>query len=431
MESAAPPRARPSPRRQQQQGGKLPQPPRRREEFAASSKLANAGAKIAAPGGAADASKKSPRRPQQSNSPPRRENTSARGGRSQNGSPSRRDNPSARGGNSRAANSARDAPAPASGASSPTDPGVLEQAAGEQTGTKAGEDLTARPRGEVKPYQAVTAGSKMASEEHHVDAIELARGGEVLLQRLADVNAANSELKRQLELQVHEVSTLQEAGNSQQQLLREFERQAEQARQAQRATIEAEVRAEIGEREEKLKAQLAEATEQARLDREDLMNRLQQMKGEVMHVQGERDEARERLRDCEERLGIASNTPGTQVSRAKGLEMELSLVKARFARETEAKKAAERASAESRAQQQELKVQLEKEGIQVRQLQKMAAEQTELANFRQEICNDLQLRLKDQKSEAESKLRYEKGKHEVVNRLEGILPRHFLMQALN
>merc|ERR1712185_167052 len=100
---------------------------------------------------------------------------------------------------------------------------------------------------------------------------------------------------------------------------------------------------------------------------------------------------------------------------------ELSLVRSRFARETEAKKAAERASAESRAKQQELKVQLEKEMMQVKQLQKALSEQAELANFRQEICNDLQLKLKDQQSQAEKQLIREKGKYELADRLESIL----------
>jgi chromosome segregation ATPase len=263
-----------------------------------------------------------------------------------------------------------------------------------------------------------------------VDPLELARGGEVLLRRLGDLNSANSDLRRQLELQVKEVSTLQDVGMSQQQLLRDFERQAEQARQAQEATTESKVRAQIGEREAQLQRELEETTEQARLDKEDFMARLHRMAGEFRHVEGERDEARERIRELEERLGINSNAPGTQAERTKGLDMELSLVRARLERETEAKKAAERASAESRAQQQDLKLQLEKEMLQVKHLQKALAEQSELASFRQEICNDLQVRIKDQKREADKRLLREKGKHEVVSRLEGILPRHFLIDAL-
>lgn len=409
MEAAAPSKGRPSPRRPQQ-AGRLPQPPRRREEFAASSKLANAGSKITAPSGAAVVSKTSPRKPQESRSP---------------GAPARQGNASARslGSAHEAHSSARDPPA--SGGSSPSEGGRFDEA----PRAKAGEDMTTR-RDDTKAHQDGNANYKAAGE-HHVDAIELARGGEVLLQRINDLNAANTELKRQLELQVKEVSTISEAGLSQQQLLREFERQAEQARQAQSTSIEARVRAEIGEREEKLRAELEEAHEQARLDREDLMARLQQVNGEVRHIQGERDEARERLREYEERLDAVANAPDAQASRTKGLEMEVNLVRARLARETEVKKAAERSSAESRAQQQELKVQLEREAMQVRQLQKVVSEQTELANFRQEICNDLQMRLKDQKTEAERKLRHEKGKVEVVSRLEGILPRHFLMQALS
>jgi len=282
-----------------------------------------------------------------------------------------------------------------------------------------GEDKAARSKVEPVP-----------EGDSYVDPLMLARGGEVLLRRMNDINSANSELRRQLELQVKEVSTLQEAGQSQNDLLRQFERQAEQARVAETANIEARVRAEIGQREVQLQEELDLANEQARLDREEFQQRFHQMDGEFRHIEGERDEARERIRELEGRLEGHANAPDAQAERMKGLEMELSLVRARFARETEAKKAAERASAESRAQQQDMKTHLEREVSHVKQLDKALAEQTELANFRQEICNDLQLRLADQKGEAEKNLRREKGKFEAVSRLEGILPRHMVMKAL-
>lgn len=273
-------------------------------------------------------------------------------------------------------------------------------------------------------------GNAAAAGEGHVDALELARGGEALLRRLTDLNNANADLRRQLELQVKEVSTLEQAGRSQQQLLREFERQAEQAKQAEAAAVEARVRAEVAERELQLQAERDEAREQAREERDGFQEKLRQSEGQRCRMEGERDEARERVREMEARFDSASNAPEAQETRTKALEMELSLLRARFARETEAKKAAEHVSAESRAQQQELKVQLEKEVGEKRHLQKALADQTELARFRQEVCNDLQLRMKDQKNEADKKLRREKGKIEAVNRLEGILPRHFLMNAL-
>lgn len=291
------------------------------------------------------------------------------------------------------------------------------------------EDLTARkPSGDDELTRKSSKVERPA--DRHVDALELARGGEVLLSRLGDLHSANADLRRQLELQVKEVGTLQEAGISQQQLLREFERQAEQIRKAEAAKIETRVREEIGQSEARLRTELDEANEQAKSDKEEFMSRLHQMAGELQHVEGERDEARERVRELEDRLGIPANAPEPQAERTKGLEMELSLVRARFARETAAKKAAERVSADSRAQQQDMQEQLEREVMQVKQLQKSLVEQTELAKFRQEVCNDLQLRLKDQKGESEKVLQREKGKFEAVSRLEGILPRHFLVQAL-
>jgi len=400
---------RPSPGRQQQSPrvspgrqqptGRLPQPPRRREEFAASSRLAGVGAKIAsvravsgaASGSAASETQGTPRRPQrQRRSPPRRGNVSARSNNSSTPSQAELEEPAPLGGEETTKQSARD-------------------------------EVTVKGR---------RAGDKAVGEERHVDALELAKGGEALLARLSDLNSANSDLRKQLELQVNEVSTLQDAGQSQQQLLREFERQADQARMAETVSIEARVRAEIGEREVQLQANLDQANEQFRIEREALTTRLRQRDGEVRHIEGERDEARERIRELEEKLDTAATAPEAQVARAKGLEMELSLVRARFARETEAKKAAERVNAESRAQQYEMKVSLEREVAQGKKLQKALAEQTELANFRQENYNDLQIKLTDQKSEAEKKLRREKGKMEAVSRLEGILPRHFLMNAL-
>jgi hypothetical protein len=293
-------------------------------------------------------------------------------------------------------------------------------------------DLTARrhQRDEARS-QGANAGYKQAGEgKPSVDALKLAQGGEVLLSRLSDFTNANADLRRQVELQTKEVSTLQDAGRDQQDLLRQFQRQAEQLRQAESVAIEAGIRAEIGERETQLRTELDELTEQSRIEREEFMVRMHQMDGEQRHLQGERDEARERVRQLEEKLNDVANAPEAQVARAKGLEMELNLLRTRFARETDAKKAAERASAESRAQQQDLKAHLEREKGQVHQLHKALAEQTELATFRQEISSDLQLKLKDQKTDAENKLRREKGKFEAVARLEGILPRHFLMQAL-
>lgn len=412
MEAGAQAKARPSPGRP----ARLPQQPRKREEFAASSKLAGAGAKIAA--SAPTPRDESPERPQEGRSPPRRGNPAARGNTSARGDSSARGSTSARGDSSaRGKTTRRDGSPPKSGAQ----PEQVE----------AAEDLTARRPPSDEAKTGGNASDKVAGEDRYVDALELARGGEALLRALGDLHSANTDLKRQLEHQVDEVVTLQEAGRGQQQLLRDFERQAEAAKHAETAKIEDRVREEIGQREAQLQKELDAANEQAEVDREEFKARLQEMDGDFKKIEGQRDEARGRIRELEERLGIAASAPEEQVERRQGLEMELSLVRARFARETDAKKAAERVSADSQARQQELKMHFDKAVAQVKQLQKALAEQTELANFRQEICNDLQLRLKDQVSEAETKLRREKGKFEAVSRLEGILPRHFLMQALS
>jgi len=248
------------------------------------------------------------------------------------------------------------------------------------------------------------------------------------LRRLADLSNANVDLRRQLEHQVKEVSTLEDVGRNQQQLLREFERQAEQARRTEAAEIEARVRAEVAQQEDELRGKLQEVQEQAGADREELLSRLRQVEGECRQREGERDEARERVRQVEARLDAKDSD--SQEKRIKALEMELQLVRARFAREVQAKEASERAGHEIRTQQQDLKAQLEREVNETRNLQRALAEQSELASFRQEICNDLQKRLKEQKTEADQRLKREKGKFEAVSRLEGILPKHLLMHAL-
>jgi chromosome segregation ATPase len=183
------------------------------------------------------------------------------------------------------------------------------------------------------------------------------------------------------------------------------------------------VRAEIGENEVKLQAELDESREKSNREREDLEKRLHDMEAHCHRITGERDEARERVREVEARASAPD-------ARTKALEMELNLLKSRYAREVEAKKAAESASVESRARQQEMRVSLEREVAQVREVQKSLAEQTELATFRQEICDELQSRSREMQKEAEQKLRREKGKFEAVSRLDGILPKHMLLKAL-
>lgn len=408
MDAQAQSRARRSPARPHP-SARLPQAPHRREEFSASSRLAGAGAKIADQGHVrADVALRSPRRP------PNHADSLAPRLPPQRRAPRSRVSP--RGGGD------------ASGTSTPSDATRAEQARLDASPRDHGEDFAESPRGEG----AEVDGPRLATAvgDGHVDAMELARGGEALLRRLADLNNANADLRRQLELQVKEVSTLEQAGQSQQLLLREFERQAEHSKRAEAAAVEARVRAEVAEREAQLMTELEETKEQARKEREDFFARLREIDGQRCRVQGERDEARERVHELENKYDCSPQAAETQDTRTKALEMEINLLRSRFVREEEAKKAAEHASAESRAQQQELKVHLEREVAEVRRLQKKLAEQTELASFRQELCNDLNLKIQDQKSHAERKLRREKGKIEAVARMEGILPGHFVLKAL-
>lgn len=424
--AAAPSRARP-----RAQAAKLPQRPRIREEFAASTRLAGAGAKIAtqglpaasaaAPFDKAAGEKASPRL-----QPPQQQRGNL---------PAPRTQLSAGPGHRGADRAARQAKAGVHSNAAATTPRSVESELLEEVlerNSMEGASAEASPRELAKPRHQDKSAAPEEFAEHrgHVDALELARGGEALLRRLADLSNANLDLKRQLELQVKEVAMLEDVGRNQQQLLREFERQADNSRQIETAAIESRVRAEVAEREEELQRELERVREQALADQEDLLQRLRQSEGECRVREGERDEARERLRQVEARLDAAMGAPENQEKRAKALEMELSLVRARFSREVEAKEAAERIGHESRAQQQDLKAQLEREINETRHLQRALAEQTELASFRQEVCNDLHKRLKEQKTEADQRLRREKGKFEAVSRLEGILPKHILMHAL-
>lgn len=389
---------------------RLPQQPRKREEFAASTRLAGAGAKIAIQGqDRAAAAAPSPRL----------QAGAVHSQRGHAGAPRRRLPPVADG------KQAKHSPGRAETPSGSVESELLEALDRDPLSGRSHEVTAASS----PTHREETTDAEESAEQHgHVNALELARGGEALLRRLADLSNANVDLRRQLEHQVKEVSTLEEAGRNQQQLLREFERQAEQARRTETAEIEARVRAEVAQQEEELRQKLQEVTEQAGADREELIGRLQQAEGQCRQREGERDEARERVRQVEARLDAKS--ADSQEKRIKALEMELQLVRARFAREVEAKEAAERSGHEIRTQQQDLKAQLEREVNETRNLQRALAEQSELATFRQEICNDLQKRLKEQKTEADQRLKREKGKMEAVSRLEGILPKHFLMHAL-
>jgi len=392
---------------------KLPQRPRKKTEFAVSSRLAGAGAKIA-----------------------RHAASPRAGGQGQSLLSPRQHQPGHQG----------------AAPPSPVDSSCTEQREREfeedvqavnVTPPKVGEmpiggversDLPTAAAGSTPPQalqsQLGMQGVQQEQDGARADALELARGGEALLRRLADLGDANADLRRQLEHQVSEVATLEEAGRSQQQLLREFERRVEEKRHGEVCAVEARVRAEIDNREVKLRAEFDAFKEQAQKDREELLEKIRQSDGERRQREGERDEARTRIVELEAKLESVLAAPAANEIRARALEKELSLVRARFAREVDARQLAERVVADSKAQRQELKADLERGAGHAGDLQRALAEQTELAAFREEVCNDLQQRMQQQQVETEQRLLREKGKLEAVARLESILPKHVLMKAL-
>eukprot|EP00435_Cladocopium_sp_Y103_P024618 s2398_g6.t1 len=95
----------------------------------------------------------------------------------------------------------------------------------------------AHDRGQPHPSQSETPVSRASSVSRpelpvqtrtngESDLLELAKGGEALMRRLADVNSVNGELRRKLEKQSHEISLLEESGRAQQQLFRDLEYRA-------------------------------------------------------------------------------------------------------------------------------------------------------------------------------------------------------------
>lgn len=122
---------------------------------------------------------------------------------------------------------------------------------------------------------------------------------------------------------------------------------------------------------------------------------------------------------------------GSEKTVMKSLEMELSLVRSRLAKEAQSREAVERESASAAAERSRLQAEIERKVAEERRLRRAVAEQAEKAAYRQELCNDLQQQLNEERAKAAHALRAERGKVVAVSRLEGILPRHILMKALN
>uniref|UniRef100_A0A7S0A8Y1 Uncharacterized protein n=1 Tax=Pyrodinium bahamense TaxID=73915 RepID=A0A7S0A8Y1_9DINO len=283
-----------------------------------------------------------------------------------------------------------------------------------------------------------------SSADTAAEARELARGGEELAGRIAELGAANAALVRQLEAQAKELVALEESSRVQQQLLQDFDRRAERVRGDQALASEARVRAEAAASEAQLRTELEEAKElarsgheelleqlrQARSSREALLERLRQSDSERGLREAERDEARAHAQELEGRLWVLREAPEHSDTRLRALEMESNLVRSRLAREVAAREAAAEAASESRVRAQHLEGQLQRTTSEARRLRHALAEATELAAFRQEVCLDLQGQLRQQRAEAEQQLSREREKLQAVARLEAVLPKRVLLKAL-
>mmetsp|Transcript_104123 Transcript_104123/g.333900 ORF Transcript_104123/g.333900 Transcript_104123/m.333900 type:complete len:380 (+) Transcript_104123:119-1258(+) len=289
---------------------------------------------------------------------------------------------------------------------------------GLREGLASGEDSSSRGVG----YSAGDGSS--------VDAAAIAKGGAELFKRLHDVGGNNVELRKQLELQAKEISTLEDSGRAQQRLLQDFERHAEKTRQGEALAAEAKVRAEAAEREDKLRAEMEEMRERFQREKDAVVEQMKDIEVQRGIRAGERDEARAQVRDLEGRLEAAHGAPENAQARVRALEMEVALVRSRFAKEQVAREAAQREAREAREQKERVQGQLDRANSEARQLTRQVAEQQELGAFRQEVSNDLQAKLKLERAQADKRLIRERGKFEAVARLEGILPRGLILQAL-
>ncbi|CAE8637583.1 unnamed protein product, partial [Polarella glacialis] len=240
--------------------------------------------------------------------------------------------------------------------------------------------------------------------------LELSKGGESLLRRLADVSSINLELRRQIEMQSQEISDLKES-----------RAEEEQVRQLDALALERRLRLQASDAEARLQAEIDECRERAQQDEQ----RQRGLEGERALREGERDEARARIVDLEARLvasvavaaeasylasqGIgdrsvppvaalpppvavllpqavpAATGPAAEPAaspqfcppRQAALEMELHLVRSRFARETSMREATERRAAASEQEKQRLRAELEQSLAEVQRLRRELGRQSE------------------------------------------------------
>lgn len=278
-----------------------------------------------------------------------------------------------------------------------------------------------------------TSSARLVGDAHTptvLDTAELSKGGAALIKKLQDVSVNNGEFRKQLERQSREIAALEEGGKIQQRLLKDFERHIEQVKQSEALATEARVRSENAQIESKLRSELDEMRDKVQTNREELLERMRGCDVERGLREGERDEARLQVRELETRLDAMHGAPEEAQARIRALEMEVNLVRSRFAKEVATREAAEREARDAKDFQQRLEAALAKSQAETKHLQRVAAEFAEVNAFRQEVSDDLQVKLLQQREEADRRLSRERGKLEAVNRLEGVLPRGLILKAL-
>lgn len=232
------------------------------------------------------------------------------------------------------------------------------------------------------------------------------------MDRLRDVSANNVELRQRLEQQSREIASLEDSGKAQQKLLQEFERRAE-----------AQVRKDQSSREAETKSKLEEAKAEGLREREELLGRIQKLEEERVLSDAQRDAAQTQVSELEAKLEAAELGPEQHQVRLRALEMELSLVRSRFAREAAAREIATKAAFQTQAA-------LDKATTELDILKRVMDERQEFYSFRHEVNSDVQAKLHAEKTEAERQLILERGKRQAVARLENVLPRNVLLKAL-
>lgn len=226
-------------------------------------------------------------------------------------------------------------------------------------------------------------------------------------------------LAQQVEAQAQELAKLKEFSRSQQQRLREYEKQAEQSQ----ADAVEQARAEAAEAEARLRREM-----QAQM--EELLERAHTAEGVGRQFQGERDEARANARELQEKLASAV-TVDTTDAKVNALDMELGLVRARLHREEQARRAAEQKAQEATLQEGFARHSLDQSLEALRDMQQALAEVNSVAEFRKEVCEDLQAKVREaQQARRPERKRGEAAllRHGVENSdIKNMMPKHLMV----